>query len=69
MGDAPKNPPDELDLAHNPHPVCPYCGASEYDSWEWGLSEQEVECHKCGEVYLAKGEMVVFWTTKKKQAP
>lgn len=57
---------DELDLSHNPHPVCPYCGAVDYDAWEWNLDKDDHECGKCGETFTAEGERITFWTTKKK---
>jgi len=58
---------DELALSHSPHPVCPYCGAQDYDWWEWSdkTAEQENDCGKCGETYIAQGEVVCYWTTWK----
>lgn len=57
----------ELNIRNTPQPVCPYCGAKDYDWWELSdkENEQEGECGKCGETYMMVGEAVMYWTTWK----
>lgn len=58
---------DDLDLRHNPHPVCPYCGARYYDAWELSeyRTEHEIECGSCERSYVAEREVEVRWNTRR----
>jgi hypothetical protein len=55
---------DDLDLMHNPDPVCPHCGHVATDTCDWD-DRQETECAACDEPYIAVGETVRYWTTRK----
>ena len=39
---------DELDLAYNPYPVCPHCGAVDRDAWELDFGPNEAITTFCG---------------------
>jgi len=47
-------------------PVCPYCGYTASDSWEWGNDEDgEHECGKCEKTYLWSRHVTVDWSTRR----
>jgi hypothetical protein len=52
--------------------VCPHCGYKDRDSWEidFGLGmdgDAEVQCHFCGEDFIASRIVTVKYCTKKKE--
>lgn len=58
----------DLDLFHNPDPVCPHCGASYRDAWELRLEDggvAEVECGSCENEYTVTCSITVTYDTTK----
>ena len=55
-------------------PVCPYCGWSHTDAWEWqdfgpGLEGSgEFECEGCDKAFFAERIVTVEYTTRKLKA-
>jgi uncharacterized Zn-finger protein len=60
-------PADWLDLALNPLPICPYCGAEHTSPLELDLEDgrdTEAECLQCGRTYGVTGHLEWSYTTR-----
>ncbi len=54
-----------------PEPVCPACGHSHADWWEWDFGHPiegsaERECDSCGAEFKVEREVTVYFTTTAK---
>lgn len=51
--------------------ICPHCGDTRGDCWEWLTSEDPIEttCEACGEIFRAWAEFDVRYCTDKLPAP
>jgi DNA-directed RNA polymerase subunit RPC12/RpoP len=36
--------------------VCPYCGKLQYEQWEVKMEKEDVQCHDCKKIFVAKIE-------------
>jgi hypothetical protein len=64
---------DDLDLAWNEYPVCPYCGKKEEDAWEIHFGDgmegsTEITCSNCEKDYFATRHVDVKYSTKPLEA-
>jgi len=62
----------KIDTDYTEYVVCPHCGYKDRDSWEidFGLGmdgDAEVQCHFCGEDFIASRIVTVKYCTKKKE--
>ncbi len=57
----------EIDHENTPDPVCPACGSSVGDAWEWCTNEMrgaEHTCFDCGALFRAFPSYDVTYTTE-----
>lgn len=50
-------------------PVCPHCGHSHRDAWEWNFGpglegEKSRECDECGKPFKCRREVEISYTTE-----
>jgi hypothetical protein len=62
-----------IDTDGTDEPVCPWCGRKYSDGWEFFTGSErdeiEVECDKCGKVFVLRCETdVSYWSEKKGEA-
>lgn len=59
---------ERIDLSHcfTSHPICPYCGYEQDDSYEFE-DYNEVECENCEEIFFLEVHSEITYSTKKKE--
>lgn len=46
--------------------VCPYCGYTFQDSWDFSDDASDLECDRCGRTFEYQREVSVTYSTKQK---
>lgn len=57
-----------IELKNTMWPVCPHCGYTDRDAWEWGSaydSGDKAWCGSCGREFFATRNVSVDWSTQK----
>jgi hypothetical protein len=61
-------PEPEPDTECTPLPVCPHCGHTHTDGWEYftgGRESAMVDCEACGAPFRATQNVLITYTTRK----
>ena len=61
--------PNEMECDGTDEVLCPYCGHEHCDSGEFftNRTSTEIECDECGKAFLCSQNIVVSYTTSKKE--
>ena len=54
----------EIDHECTDKPVCPYCGHTHRDAWEWPDNSEDSECEECERTFHAYRTIYVTWETR-----
>jgi DNA-directed RNA polymerase subunit RPC12/RpoP len=61
---------NDCDETYHEHDmVCPFCGYTDYDSWEYDEGTNEINCPHCNAELIMEKEVEVTYTTTLKSKP
>jgi len=67
----PETPPKEIDHEYTSEVVCPWCGAEDSDSWEYGNDSEQnhgsYDCYECRKIFFWERDLEVTYTTRKEK--